>query len=183
MRGTDKLLEIVDGEALLRRITLAATRSGAPVMVALPPDRPARRAAIAGLGVTVVQVENAASGMATSIRAGLQMAVGAAGLMILPADMPELDASDIARLIEAFDQQPQQIWRAASADGRPGHPVIFPAALFADLARISGDTGARQLVFSNAELVSLLALPAMHALTDLDTPEAWAAWRAANPRR
>ena len=67
--------------------------------------------------------------------------------------------------------------RASTADGRAGHPVIFPARLWPDLVRLQGDQGARDMLKSEA--VQLCPLPGQHALTDLDTPEAWAAWRAA----
>ena len=181
MRGADKLLAQVGDEALLRRIARAAVQTGAPVFVALPPDSPARRLALADLTVQVVLVEDAALGMSASIRAGVLAAQTAPGLMILPADMPELDCEDLRCLIAAFAQHPGQIWRATAADGTQGHPVVFPAAAFGDLAALQGDEGARQVLIRHADNVSLLALPLRHAVTDLDTPEDWAAWRARNP--
>lgn len=183
MRGADKLLEQVEGEALLRRIARAAVQTGAPVYVALPPDRPARRLALADLAVKVVVVADAALGMSASIRAGVLAAQTAPGLMILPADMPELDGDDLRCLIAAFTQHPGQIWRATASDGTQGHPVVFPAGVMGDLAALQGDEGARQVLVRHAAQLSLLALPARHAITDLDTPEDWAAWRARNPAR
>jgi CTP:molybdopterin cytidylyltransferase MocA len=97
--------------------------------------------------------------------------------MILPADMPELDSDDLRAMIEAFDQAPHAILRAASADGRPGHPVIFPADLRGKLQGLRGDEGARSVLAQYHARVILIALPDQHSLTDLDTPEAWAAWR------
>jgi molybdenum cofactor cytidylyltransferase len=183
MRGADKLLELVDGTALLHRITEMALATGARVIVALPPASPARRAALQGLAAQQVEVADASLGMSASIRAGVRAARGSSGVMILPADMPGLEADDLALLIAAFDQQPLRIWRATSADGRPGHPVIFPADMFADLAALAGDTGARPVLLAHASRLSLIALPQDHAITDLDTPEAWALWRAQNPGR
>ncbi len=193
MRGADKLLERVDGEVLLQRITRAAVATGARVIVALPPDSPARRAVLtrlapavlemAVLEVAVLEVADASSGMSASIRAGVRAAQGSPGLMIVPADMPELDTDDLGRLVAAFDRQPTRIWRATAADGRQGHPVIFPADLFAALAALQGDAGARHMLLAHADRLSPLALPENHAVTDLDTPEAWAEWRARNPGR
>jgi CTP:molybdopterin cytidylyltransferase MocA len=71
----------------------------------------------------------------------------------------------------------EHIFRACDADGTPGHPVILPARLLPDLAQITGDTGARDLLRTHPE--TPVPLPRQHATTDLDTPEAWAAWRAA----
>jgi molybdenum cofactor cytidylyltransferase len=47
--------------------------------------------------------------------------------------------------------------------------------------RLTGDQGARDLLRAHADDVRAVVLPARHAVTDLDTPEDWANWRAANP--
>jgi CTP:molybdopterin cytidylyltransferase MocA len=97
--------------------------------------------------------------------------------MVALADMPDIGPPDLAALIADFLACPNRILRATAADGTPGHPVIFPRRLFPDLARISGDIGARSVLAGEA--ARLHALPGTRALTDLDTPEAWADWRAA----
>jgi molybdenum cofactor cytidylyltransferase len=176
MRGGDKLLEQVDGVPQLARIARAALATGARVLVALAVDRPARLAALDGLAVVPVMVPDAAEGMAASIRAGVARIDGAAGLMVLPADMPELQAGDLAAVIAGFASDPDRIWRGAAMDGRAGHPVMFPARDFAALAALRGDAGARALV--QGQGARLIALPDQRALIDLDTPEAWADWRA-----
>ncbi len=179
MRGADKLLEIVDGVPVLLRQARAALASGATVVVCLPTDRPRRDAVLAGLGVKRVRVDDAEEGMAASIRAGVRAVPrGATGAMILPADMPEIDADDLSRMLTAFTAAGRTgIVRGMSETGDPGHPVVFPRRLFPDLAALSGDEGARRLC--EGEKVELVRLPGTHALTDLDTPEDWAAWRKA----
>ena len=176
MRGGDKLMELIAGEPLLRRQARLARALCDTVIVTLRQDDPARRQALTGLDVTLLPVPQAAEGMAASLRAGAALAKGA--VMILPADMPELGAADLTLMIGAFDQQPDAILRAASADGTPGHPVVFPADLRAQLQDLHGDEGARGVLIRHAARIQLIALPDQHALTDLDTPEAWAAWRA-----
>lgn len=179
MRGADKLLEPVDGVPVLRRQAQAALALHGPVLVTLPPDRPNRAVALDGLKVRRVPVPDASRGMAASIRAGVAaMPKDMAGVMILPADMPEIDAGDLRAVRDAFEQAGgTRITRGASATGVPGHPVLFPACRFPELARVHGDIGARE-VLKGAQIV-LVPLPGQHALTDLDTPEQWAAWRAA----
>lgn len=175
MRGGDKLLEQVDGQPQLRRAALAALASGAPVRVALPPDHPARLAALDGLPVTRIFVPDAALGMSASIRAGAAGVRG--GLMILPADMPEIDAKMISHLIEMHSENHRSILRGAS-HGIPGHPVLIPADLLPALANLTGDEGARAVLKAHAARLRLVDLPGQSALTDLDTPEDWATWRA-----
>ena len=99
--------------------------------------------------------------------------------MILLADMPEVGAAEIDRLIAAFDPaEGREIARAVSADGRPGHPVLFGRRFFEDLRGLAGDQGARQILAGAGEFVVEVPTAGTAALVDLDTPEDWAAWRA-----
>ena len=66
-----------------------------------------------------------------------------------------------------------------SADGTPGHPVLFGRRFFETLAGLRGDRGAREVLREAAEFVTEVPTPGRAALVDLDTPEDWAAWRAA----
>ncbi len=170
MRGADKLLEPVGGVPVLRHLAVEALAAGLGVIVTLPVASP-RAAALAGLSVTIVTAPDAAEGMAASIRRGVAAAADAAGVMLLPADMPDLGRDDLRALADAWDGH--EVLRAAGDDGTPGHPVIFPASAYPALARLAGDTGARALT----EGARTYPLPGRRALTDLDTPEAWAAWR------
>lgn len=177
MRGADKLLEPVGGQPLLARLARAALASGGPVVVTLPAEAGARRDALAGLGVAQVPVPDASEGMAASIRAGVAaLPRGTPAVMILPTDMPELTADDLATVLAAWHAgDGARPLRASAADGTPGHPVVFPAALFDALRGLSGDAGARDLLRRTGW--NGVPLPARHAVTDLDTPEDWEAWR------
>lgn len=176
MRGGDKLLEDVAGAPLLATMTRRA-KEVAPVIVTLPAHDHPRAAALDGLAATIVPVPDASEGMAASIRAGTRaLPASATGVMILPADMPDLTSADLRILANAWRTDPGRIHRATADDGTPGHPVIFPNSTFNDLATLTGDTGARDIL--KAQPPRLVALPGRHATTDLDTPEDWAAWRA-----
>ena len=183
MEGRDKLLEPVGGVPLIARQARAARDAGAPVVVTLPPGAHARADALQGVGVKLLEVAQAAEGMAASLRAGAAEAArrGAAGLMVLPADMPEITASDIAELIAAFRAaDPPPILRATTQAGEPGHPVIFPTRFFDAMTQIEGDRGARDVLAREVSQVVDYPLRGARARVDLDTPEDWAAWRARN---
>tara|TARA_R110000868_G_scaffold213257_1_gene463160 strand:+ start:16472 stop:17065 length:594 start_codon:yes stop_codon:yes gene_type:complete len=182
MRGRDKLTERIDGESLLRRMSNRAIASDlGPVVVTLPdPDHP-RVAEVDGLKLRPVYVPDAAEGMAASIRAGVAaLPPETQAVIILPADMPDLTAQDLQTLAHA--RRPGVILRGASGQ-RPGHPVLFPAEFFGALRHLRGDQGARPVIAAHAERSELVPLPGEHALTDLDTPEAWDSWRAARTPR
>lgn len=176
MLGRDKLAEEVEGEPLLSRICRRAALTGLPVYVTIPNDAHPRTG-LTGTARTV-PVPDAHEGMAASIRRGIAaLPVGTEGVMLLPADMPELETQDLLHVAAHFHGKDGPILRATSADGQAGHPVVFPSRCFVALRDISGDQGARALL--KLDKVQYVALPGHHAITDLDTPEAWAAWRAA----
>ncbi len=179
MAPRDKLTEMVEGQPLLCRTARRALATEAPVLVVLPPDRPDRDRAVEGLDLIRVLAVEAAQGMTASLRAGLAaLPPGATGVMVLPADMPDLDTPDLRRLLEGFAAEPARILRGAGQDGTPGHPVIFPADLFPELMALAGDEGGRSVIARHRGRLRLVPLPGDRALVDLDTPEDWAAWRA-----
>ncbi|MEM6490121.1 MAG: nucleotidyltransferase family protein [Pseudomonadota bacterium] len=182
MAGRDKLMEEIAGEPVLARVARALAASGVDEVIAvLRPDDPARSAALAGLPVRIVRNPRAAEGMGTSIACAIAALDPAAdGALIALADMPELEARDHARLLAAFDPgEGREIVRATTEDGAPGHPVLIGRRFFEPLAASGGDEGARRLLQEHRDFVVTVALPGERARTDLDTPEAWAAWRAA----
>lgn len=183
MCGADKLLQPVGGVALLRRLATAGLSVSQHVLVTLPETEAARarRAALDGLALRIVPVSDAAEGMAASLRAAASVAAaeGAAGLLVVLGDMPEIEAADMQAMLATFERaEDAPILRAASADGRPGNPVLLPAWLFDEIAMLAGDTGARDLLRRHGDRVRMVPLPGNRALTDLDTPQDWAEWRA-----
>jgi len=179
MKGRDKLLEDVHGRPLLRHVTRRAVATGCPVMVALPAGNQTRRELLEGLDVTILEVTDADSGMAASLRAGLgAMPDDASGLLVALADMPDVSTDDYLRLINAFQGDFEaNIHRASSAGGAGGNPVLLPRWALTDPSVFTGDAGARHLLRRHADRVRLVPLPDTHATTDLDTPQDWVKWR------
>lgn len=180
MGGADKLLRPVDGVPQLRRTALVALTSGARVLVALPPADSARRASIGGLDVTILDVPDHLGGMSASLRAAERAARPGEALMILPADMPGITPEALARLLRRHAAAPHAILRG-SQDERPGHPVLLPADLVPEIAGLSDDTGARELLDRHADRVQTVPLSGASALLDLDTAEDWTAWERTRP--
>jgi CTP:molybdopterin cytidylyltransferase MocA len=177
MRGGDKLLELIDGKPLLLRVASAAVATGAEVKVTLPPDRPDRARALSGLPVCQIIVPEAATGMASSLKAGNVAIPADAPVLLLLADLPEITADDLSRMLSEWQLTPDLILRGTARNGTPGHPVCLPVWCRNELARLDGDEGARRILARHADKLRLVALPEAHATTDLDTPEDWDAWR------
>ena len=181
MGGRDKLLERINGETLLHRQARRALKLGVPVYVTLPPatENPERWTELTDMDLTSVQVANARDGMGTSIAAGVgALDPAVTGVAVLPADMPDITTFDLETVRIETAKNKNMVHRATTADGRPGHPVYFPKRLFPKLMSLSGDDGARRIL--KTEQVVGVPIQDDHALTDLDTPDAWAAWRAVN---
>lgn len=184
MRGTDKLMEPVDGVPLIRRqaeMARAVTRG--EVIIALPPTHGPRHEALDDLEVTALPVADAGEGMNASLRSAVAaLPQGTRAAMIMLADLPELTADDLKAVFQSVDLTSKTlIWRGATQDGKPGHPIVFAATLFDSLSKLRGDNGGRAIVASAGDRVALVALPGQRARRDLDTPEDWAAWRRHNP--
>lgn len=178
MEGRDKLTLPIDGVPMLATMILRAERTRAPVLVALPPDKPARAAIVADCDAAPVTVRDAHLGMGASIATGTALRPRqATALMILPADMPGLSTDDLIAMKDAWAAAPANaILRGTGADGAPGHPVIFPAACFNALESLTGDQGARAVIAGHDGPVLDIPLPGDHAQLDIDTPEEWSAF-------
>jgi len=48
----------------------------------------------------------------------------------------------------------------------------------AEIAKLEGDAGAKHMIGEHSDLVCEVGMPGEAAVTDIDTPEALAAWRA-----
>jgi molybdenum cofactor cytidylyltransferase len=186
MGGRDKLLEIVDGMPLLRRqAQMALAAKARPLFVTLPEAPHPRYDVIDDLEVTVVPVPDAAEGMNASLRRGVAaLPPDATAAMLLLADLADLTTEDLITCLRAVDlASNMSIWRGATEDGKPGHPIIFAAKHFAAFAKLTGDSGGRDIVAAAQDQIQLIPLPGQHARRDLDTPEAWEVWRRENPDR
>lgn len=181
MLGADKLLEPVAGQPLIRRQAQVALATGLPVWVTLPPDRPLRNACLQGLAVGIVSVADASLGMSCSLKAGNAAIPADMAVIVWLADLPDITTDDLTALAKAAQTAPQAIIRATTTSGKPGHPIVFPPAFRADLNALTGDNGARDILKRHSENTVFIALPGNRALTDLDTPDDWAQWRARNP--
>lgn len=88
-------------------------------------------------------VESLGLGMGTSIAAGVAARPDAGGWVILPGDMPMVQAATLHAVADQLDHHAVVY---AQHHGRRGHPVGFGAELYSELAALNGDEGARRLV-------------------------------------
>lgn len=182
MRGRDKLLEDVGGVPLLQRQIAMAQATGQPVFVAVPPDATARLDIIEQSKATPLMIADADEGLSASLGGGVAQLPDAPAFLVMLGDLVALETADLCAVLEARDTAPDaMIWRGATAQGKPGHPILFAASLRPAFAALTGDKGADMLVQHHAADTRLVRLAGTRARFDLDTPEEWDAWRCANP--
>ncbi|RWL45642.1 MAG: 4-diphosphocytidyl-2C-methyl-D-erythritol kinase [Mesorhizobium sp.] len=173
MGGPNKLLALFDGEPLVRRTASRALGSkAASTVVVTGHQRERVRSALAGLGVTVADNPDFADGLASSLKAGIaKVAPDSAGAMIVLGDMPGVSSKDLDSLIDVFRSSGGRSVVRASHQGKRGNPVLLPRSLFAAVAQLEGDTGARHLV--EAEGLDVIDVEiGQGASIDVDTREA-----------
>ncbi len=181
MRGSDKLLEDVGGVSLLRKQVQMALPLGGPVFVALPPSAEARQASLDGLDAVALIIDAAAEGMSATLREAVAQLPDCPAFMVVLGDLVAMGTPHLRAVHAAYQSQPDHlIWRGATADGKPGHPIIFDSSLRPQFALLEGDHGGETLVNPLREQTLLVPLPDQVARRDLDTPEDWMEWRAAN---
>ncbi|TMI98681.1 MAG: 4-diphosphocytidyl-2C-methyl-D-erythritol kinase [Alphaproteobacteria bacterium] len=181
MGGPNKLLEEINGKALVRHVAEHALASRArPVIVVTGHQRERVERALAGLAVRFVHNPDFADGLSTSLKAGIAaVPADSDGTIVCLGDMPQVSAKLIDRLIAAFDPERGALVVIPTIAGKRGNPVLWSRRFFPDLAAVEGDVGARHLIGGYAEAVAEVPLDDAGALTDVDTPEALTAVRAA----
>jgi molybdenum cofactor cytidylyltransferase len=184
MGGPNKLLVPFEGRALVARVVDALIRSRArPIVVVTGHQADEVRASLAGRDVRFVHNPDFQEGMSTSVRVGLEaLPPEVDGALVCLGDMPKTDPAVIERLIAAFNPLEGRSIGVPTHKGKRGNPVLWAARFFPEIMRLSGDVGARHLIGEHADAVYELESADRSVVTDLDTPEAFAALGVALPR-
>ncbi len=180
MGAENKLLADVGGRPMVRRVVEAALASAArPVIVVTGHQSAQVRRALDGLAVTLVENPHYADGLSTSLRCGLDaVPEDVDGALIALGDMPGVAASDIDRLIAAFNPLEGRAICVPSVGGKRGNPVLWARAFFPEMREVTGDTGARALIAAYGEAVCDVPMAGDGVLVDIDEPQALADLRA-----
>lgn len=161
------------GESLLRRAALAALGAGCrPVVVVTGANAELSRRELDGLDVREVLNSLWETGMASSVRAGIEGIVSADAdvdaVVLLLCDQPHVNANHISDLIAAHRANGSHVV-ASTYGGSYGVPALFGSALFGELARLEGQAGAKQVIKRHASEAHFLSFP--HGEVDVDTPD------------
>jgi molybdenum cofactor cytidylyltransferase len=167
MRRNKLLLEL-EGDTLLRRAARRALAAGLdPLVVVLGADAARAERELHALTCRAIVNPRPRRGMGTSLAAGVEaLPPRTPAAVVLLADMPLVTASMIQALVERH-----------AATGAPAvaslyattlaPPVLFDRALFSELRRLEGDSGAAGVIRRWHPSVAVVPWPAS-ALADVD---------------
>jgi nicotine blue oxidoreductase len=141
-------------------------------------------------GTVTVRNEDWASGMGSSLVAGLRAAdeygdgadggVAITAAVIALADQPLIGPQAVLRLIAAHTAGATVA--VAAYDGKPRNPVLIAREHWPEVvAMASGDAGARPFLRAHPDLVTLVECADTGSPDDIDTPEELARVRALTP--
>ena len=171
--GSPKQLLLIDGSPLLGLVVEHANSSKLDqVVVVLGANADEIRSRVSLGRARVLLNPDHASGMASSIRAGLaSLDEGVDRVVVILGDQPDIDASLLDQLLEL--QETAGLPAAAlSFNGLLHPPVVLGRELWGDLMSLEGDVGCRAVIRAKPELVARLPVEGdlTHPL-DVDTPE------------
>jgi molybdenum cofactor cytidylyltransferase len=169
--GRNKLFLRLGGTSVLRRAVAAAREAGLdPVLVVLGHEGDRALAELQGLACTPVLNQDYATGMNTSVRAGVSaVPADASGAVLMLADMPFVTAGMLRTLVERYRSAEAPL--VVSTYGEVlAPPILYGRPLFGELRALDGDgCGKRVVKGHRAEAIEMAWPPA--ALADLDVPE------------
>lgn len=171
-RAESKLLATLDGLPLVRHVaeTAAASRA-APVVVVTGYRAADVRGALAGLPLGFVHNPRFAAGLSTSLQAGIAaLPSRCQGALVLLADMPGLAGSTLDAIIGRAATHPEADAVVPMQDGRRGNPVLLGRSLFAAVAHLEGDEGARRLLARPGLRLEMVEALSDAILADVDHP-------------
>jgi molybdenum cofactor cytidylyltransferase len=174
--GHPKQLLPYRGASLLRHAARVALASRCrPVCIVLGDGADRLEREVADLPVVIATNGAWATGMASSIRTGLESVLEAAphadAVVLSLCDQPLITAELLDGLVHAWHTTGRSIVACDYGEGQ-GVPALFARSWFGGLARLTGDVGARAILRTNADEVALVPFPG--GAIDVDSPADYA---------
>lgn len=167
--ATNKLLDAVDGEPIVRHALDALVAGGVDDVLAIVGFEADRVADALG-DVAVVRNDDWQDGIGTSVALGAREAAAsdADAVVFALGDMPWVDPASVAALLDAYDAGIGGAL-AAAYRGQRGNPVLFDRSHFDALAALAGQRGGAA-VFADADGAALVETGDPGVCRDVDEP-------------
>lgn len=169
--GQPKQLLTYQGKSLIRQITEVAVCSQCrPVVVVLGAYAATIEPHLTNLDIQIVYNQQWSTGMASSIRCGLNAIQAIApeieAVILMLSDQPFVSLNLLNQLITGY-QTTNQLIVASEYAGIFGVPALFHKTLFSELTLLQGDIGARKTIRQHHS--QCLSVPFSQGFIDIDT--------------
>jgi CTP:molybdopterin cytidylyltransferase MocA len=173
MGGVAKPLIRLQGVPLISRQLVALSGAGVDeVVVVTGHARHAVEEEVRSFVVTLAHNDAHADGQQSSVRVGLAALSGPFdAVVVMPADMPLIGASDLTELIGAFKKRPAGHIVVPVVNGQRGNPIVLGDQALARILASDTNLGCRHLIERQPELVHAYETTNARFVTDLDTVE------------
>ena len=168
--GRNKLLvETKDGRPLFLRAVEAAVKSKAnPVFVVTGNQAAAMEEFLEDIDVNVIYNPAYRAGVKTSLNLGLKSVPAFCdGALLLPADMPNVDAKFIDKMIASFNKKQEKQLCIASWKGVKHNPVIWSKALYGVADLVPENADLRPVFMEHEDYTTLVEAPSAETLWDV----------------
>ena len=160
------LLPLANTTLIAHAVEAALGSLATPVIVVTGYDATRLREALGTRDLIYTHNADYLEGQASSIRCGLNaLPQGIDGALICLGDMPQIKSQYLNALVDSF--MPDSISVPLCA-GRRGNPVLFPASVFPQLNKLTGDIGGRELIATGSTPVIEVEVDSPAIFYDVD---------------
>jgi len=169
-RSTERLrTELAEVSRRSQRFAIASVCQ--PIAVVLGANAEQIKPEISQLPVQIVENQQWAEGMSSSIRVGLEALLGVnqnlEAVAIVLCDQPFVSFPILDRIVEAYHLTSKPIIASEYA-GTLGVPVLFSCTLFSEIMALKSNEGAKQLI--KRHIHEVFSIPFPEGSIDIDTP-------------
>ena len=174
MKSNKLLLELSGGKVIEHTIERLRSDKISGITLVVGHEKEELTRQLARYDLTIIPNDEFQDGMGTSIKRGIKRIMFDSptvdAVLIALGDMPLVKTKTVDLLLETYRAARSPV-TVPVYDGRRGHPVIIDRLLFEDLARLSGDQGAKEIIGKHAGGICGVEVndPGIHM--DLDSRE------------
>jgi molybdenum cofactor cytidylyltransferase len=187
--GRPKALLDFDGRACLELVLDALQGHLSPIVV-LGPNFGEIQKQVDLRGVRKIINHDVELGPSHSLKVALMLpSPRAEAFLFMPVDYPLLRASDVARIVDAYEakEDPRKAIFIPSHAMRRGHPVLFRKDLAREFLDLPAPATPRDVINRDPGRLAYVDFPEAYVLMDMDTPEDYVrcleAYRARNAKK
>ncbi len=170
--GRNKLLVEKDGEPMFLKALNAAVKSKAsPVFLVTGYQADIMEEYVENIDVNILQNPSFRSGVRTSIALGLKSVPGfCAGAVLIPADMPNITAEHINKMIDVFSKEKGKSLVVSTYKGSRQNPILWSKDLFDNADIVPENAHIRPVFMEHSDYTKNVDIKNAEEIFDVNFP-------------